>query len=106
MAVAAKSDRKYLGLVQMDMPQPFTPYHAYAMVRSAFEAELLDPRDFRSKGPGYVPTKTGQTTIFLIKMVFFHFLLRMRSTIVYLYLTLPYQRGFDIKVCRAGEGGF
>ena len=59
MGIAAKKDRKYLGLVHMDYRGKLTPYHAYAMVRLAFEAELLDPRDFK-KSSSIIPARIGQ----------------------------------------------
>ena len=57
MALAAKKERKYLGLVHMDLRQKLTPYHAYAMARQVFEAELLDPRDFKKSS--VIPPRQG-----------------------------------------------
>lgn len=60
MSVAAKKERRYLGLVHMDLRETLTPYHAYAMARHAFEEELLDPRDFK-KNPAIVPQRVGRS---------------------------------------------
>ena len=60
MTLAAKRDRKYFGLVHMDMPDPFTPYHAYAMLQSAFEDKALDPKDFKSKPVSSLLGKLGK----------------------------------------------
>ena len=49
MTLAAKKDRKYYGLANMDLPEPFTPYQAYAMVQLAVEDGVLDPKDFKAK---------------------------------------------------------
>ena len=51
MAIAAQKDRKFFGLIHMALPEPFTPYHAYAMVQAALQIGALDAKGFKDKPP-------------------------------------------------------